>query len=75
MTTSKTLLILALIILIASNLFFGYQFYKTQAELTEVKKELRERQINDKALEFLKMFIDKVLKIQNLQEKSFTSFL
>ena len=62
MFRSKEILITILIISLAANIFLGIGYYQSTQRLQAVAKELRSQEVNKKALDFLKMFVDKVLK-------------
>ena len=49
-------------ILLAGNILLGIKLYSAQNELTESRRITETRQINNKVLDFSKLFISKVLK-------------
>ncbi|MEK7542376.1 MAG: hypothetical protein AAB524_01610 [Patescibacteria group bacterium] len=57
----KVLLVI-LVLLLASNVFFAMQYIATQHELQEVQAALETQNINEKTLAFTQLFIEKVLK-------------
>lgn len=57
-----TLIIIS--ILLVSNIYFGVKFFAIQKELETTKAALKTQQINEKTLEFTKLFIEKVLKAE-----------
>lgn len=63
MNKSKIILIIVLILL-AGNIFFGVKYFDVQKELKASKKTAKTQQINEKTLEFLELFIEKVLKAE-----------
>lgn len=63
MNKSKIFLILILILL-AGNVFLGAKYFSVVKELRQTKTALETQVINDKVLEFSKLFIEKVLKAE-----------
>ena len=49
-------------ILLVGNILLAIRLYSAQSELTELRRVVEARQINDKVLDFSKLFIVKVLK-------------
>lgn len=64
MIKQKTILTIIILLLLASNIFFGYKYFAWQKELETTKATLKTQQINEKTLEFTKLFIEKVLKAE-----------
>ena len=62
MTKQKTILIIVILILFGSNVFLGAKYFAAQKELREVKAIIQIQEINDKVLDFTKLFIAEVLK-------------
>lgn len=62
---SKIIYIFILLALFISNLFFIGRYKSQEKKLEEIKKSLEIRQINEKALNFTKFFIEKVLKTES----------
>ncbi len=60
---SKTILILALILL-AGNVFLGAKYFSVVKELRQTQAALQTQTTNEKVLEFTKLFIEKVLKVE-----------
>lgn len=63
MNKQKLTLIIILILLIG-NIFFGYKHFALQKELEATKATLKTQQINEKTLDFTKLFVAKVLKAE-----------
>jgi hypothetical protein len=63
MTKQKITLIIILILLIG-NIFFSYKYFALQKELETTKADIKTQQINEKTLDFTKLFIEKVLKAE-----------
>lgn len=61
MDKSKITLIIILILLVGS-VFFGVKYFAIQKELKETKTTLETQKMNEKVLEFTKLFIEQVLK-------------
>jgi len=61
---SKKTLVLAIVIvlLIAGNILFGIKFFTKWQEAEKLKREAITQQMNAKTINFLKLFIEKVLK-------------
>lgn len=62
MANRKTISIIIILLLLVSNVFFGYKYFALQKELEATKTALKTQQINEKVLDFSKLFIEKVLK-------------
>ncbi len=60
----KTILIFMLLLLIISNTFWLYRYSHLQKELSESKNIVKVQQVNEKVLNFLKLFIKDVLKAE-----------
>lgn len=56
--------LIIIFILLVSNIYFGVKFFGIQKELETTKAALKTQQINEKTLEFAKLFIEKVLKAE-----------
>lgn len=63
MNKQKITLIIILILLIG-NIFSGYKYFASQKELEATKATIKTQQINEKTLDFTKLFIEKVLKAE-----------
>ena len=63
MTKLKIIFILIIILLIG-NIFLGIRYFSLTKELHQTQSALETQKINDKILEFTKLFIDKVLKTE-----------
>ena len=62
MTKQKTILIIIILLLIASNIYFGFKYLNSQRELRSMQSALETQKTNEKVLDFTKLFIEKVLK-------------
>ena len=65
MTNQKTILIIIILLLIASNALFGFKYLNTQKELGQTQALLETQKTNEKVLNFTKLFIGQVLKAEN----------
>ncbi len=59
---NKTILITVILLLIISNVFFGFKYLTVQKELQQTQTALEAQKTNEKVLDFAKLFIEKVLK-------------
>jgi hypothetical protein len=57
-------ILIIILILLASNIFFGFKYFSVVKELRQTQTALETQVINDKVLEFAKLFIEKVLKAE-----------
>ena len=64
MAKLKTILTIIILILLAGNVFFGVKYSAVQKELRQTQTALEIQKINEKVLEFTKLFIEKVLKAE-----------
>lgn len=62
MTNQKTILTVVILILLVSNVFFGIKYFVAQKEIQQTQTALEAQKINEKVLDFTKLFIEKVLK-------------
>ena len=62
--TARLILIVVIVILLASNILLGVKYVNTQEELKTVKTILETQVMNEKVLDFTKLFINKVLKAE-----------
>lgn len=62
MDKTRIILIIIILILIIGNIFFGYKYFSARNELREKQTAAETQVINEKVLEFSKLFIEKVLK-------------
>jgi len=60
----KVFLVLVILILLAGNVFFWMRYSAVQQELEKAKETLAIQEINEKVLDFSKLFIEKVLKTE-----------
>ena len=68
MTKQKTILLIIILILFGGNVFLGAKYFAVQKELKETKAMLEiqdEQKINEKVLDFTKLFIAEVLKSED----------
>jgi len=63
MTKQKITFIIVLILLFGFG-FFSYQYFTLKRELDTTLATLNTQQINEKVLNFTKLFIEKVLKVE-----------
>jgi len=63
MTKQKTTLIIILVLLVGC-VFFGFKYFSVVKELRQTKTVLETQVINEKVLDFTKLFIEKVLKAE-----------
>lgn len=61
---SKKIILIIILILLAGNVFFGYKYFVARGELYEVQAVLKTQQINERVLEFTKLFIKEVLEAE-----------
>ena len=64
MLNRKTLLTVAVLLLISGNLFFGWRYFSMKKELYNEQLRVKTQTMNEKILDFNKYFIDKVLKAE-----------
>ncbi len=64
MTKQKTILIIVILLLMGGNVYHGFKYLNAQKELRQTQTALEIQVINDKVLEFSKLFIEKVLKAE-----------
>jgi len=64
MKNQTIILIVISIILLAGNVFFGVKYFTVQKEIGQTQTVLETQKINEKILEFTKLFIEKVLKAE-----------
>jgi len=60
----RTIVIAVVLVLLAANIVFLIKYSALQKEFIETKKLVESQQINEKNLNFTKLFIDKVLKAE-----------
>lgn len=56
--------LILVLILLAGNVFWGVKYFSLQKELQETQAGLETQKLNEKVLEFTKLFIEKVLKAE-----------
>ncbi len=59
---NKTILITIILLLMIGNVFFGFKYLTVQKELKLIQANLKKQEINQKILNFISLFIKKVLK-------------
>lgn len=64
MARLKIILIIVILLLIASNVYFDFKYLNTQKELQRAQLALATQKTNGKVLEFTQLFIEKVLKAE-----------
>lgn len=63
MNNQKNIFVVIIIfLLLGSNAFFAYSYFKVNKELTQIKSEQSKHEMNEKVLEFSSLFIRKVLQ-------------
>ncbi|MCK5466147.1 hypothetical protein KAI56_01440 [Candidatus Parcubacteria bacterium] len=62
MSKQKTILLLVILILLASNAFFAVKYFAAQEDLQQAKVVAEGKQTNKKVLNFTKLFIAQVLR-------------
>ena len=62
MAKREIFLTLAVLLLIAVSIFFGYQYFGAQKQLQSVQARVENQQLNNRVLNFTKIFITEVLK-------------
>lgn len=62
MTISKIVLTFIVLLLLAGNVFLGFQYFSAKNKLDQTEKALSVPKFNEKILSFFKLFIEKVLK-------------
>jgi len=65
MTRQKIILTFVILLLVAGNVFLGYKYFVEQKQIQQNQTSLETQKLNDKILDFSKLFIQKVLKAQN----------
>ena len=60
----KIFLVIVILVLLASTIFFASRYLALQKKLAEVKRPLETQEVNEKVLNFTKFFIEKVLKTE-----------
>ncbi len=58
----KMALTLVMLFLVATNIFFGFQYFVQAQEIASTQKVLKKQQTNARVITFLNLFIQKVLK-------------
>ncbi len=61
-SNTRIVLVIIILVLLASNIFFGVKYFAVQKELKETQATLEAQKTNEKVLDFSKLFIEKVLK-------------
>ena len=64
MNQSKIVLIIIILILLAGNMFFGIKYFAVQKALRQTQIALETQNINEKVLDFTRLFIEQVLKAE-----------
>lgn len=63
-TLSNLFWLILVLILLAGNVFWGVKYFSLQKELQETQAGLETQKLNEKVLDFTKLFIEKVLKAE-----------
>lgn len=61
-SNTRIVLVIIILVLLASNIFFGVKYFAVKKELKETQATLEAQKTNEKVLDFSKLFIEKVLK-------------
>jgi len=61
---NRKIIIIIILLLIIGNIYFGFRYLNTQKELRRTQTTLETQKINEKVLDFAKLFIEKVLKAE-----------
>mgnify|MGYP001573327214 FL=1 len=60
----KALLIIFILVLLACDIFFGFEYFSLQKDLSRAKADLGTQKTNEKIVDFTKLFISDVLKAE-----------
>ncbi len=64
MAKREIVLIILVLLLVGSSVFLGYQYFNAQRQLQSVQARVENQQLNNRVLNFTKIFIAEVLKAQ-----------
>jgi len=64
MANLKTILIIIILFMLAGYVIFGFKYFAVQKELRQNQAALETQKTNEKVLEFIELFIGKVLKAE-----------
>jgi hypothetical protein len=64
MNQLKIILIIAILLLIVGNFYFAFQYFSAREELRQAQAILETQVINEKVLNFTKLFIAEVLRAE-----------
>lgn len=64
MSRQKIILAIVVLLLLAGNVFLGYKYFTGQKQVEQSQLALENQKLNNKVLDFTKMFIQDVLKAQ-----------
>ena len=62
MRNKKTIFLSIIALLLATNVFFGFQYVNLQKELKQTQAQLAAQRTNEKVLVFIKLFVGEVLQ-------------
>lgn len=54
--------IILVLILVLGNIFFGARYFSLQKEFKEIQSNIKTQELNEKVLDFTKLFIEKILE-------------
>ncbi len=60
----NVIFVVIILFLLASNVYFAFQYSAAKKELEETKIDLQTKEFNEKILNFTSLFIEKVLKAE-----------
>ena len=61
---NKKIILIIISALLLSNIFFGFEYFSAQKKLLQTQNSLEVQDINEKVLDFAKLFVEKVLKTE-----------
>lgn len=64
MSKQKTILAIIVLVLLVGNIFFAVQYFSAQKKFNGIKSIAENKSVNEKVLDFTKLFITEVLKAE-----------
>jgi len=64
MLRKRIILIIVFLILITGNAVLGMKYFLVQKEVQETRETLKKQQLNNKVINFSRLFVEKVLKAE-----------
>ncbi len=64
MTSKKTILTVVILLLVAGNILLGVQYFSLRQQLDQTEASLETYKMNEEILEFMDLFINRVLKAE-----------